>query len=93
MRSPALLASGVPPQTPGYLSQDKGNGFLTFLCDSGVAVQGGIPMTAQGKGAAPSPCKRPKVLLPTLVLPPAFILASNIPAGGSRPINRAGGGL
>ncbi len=48
-------------------------------------------MTAQGKGAAPSPCKRPKVLLPTLALPPAFILASNIPAGGSRPIRRAGG--
>ena len=48
-------------------------------------------MTVQGKGAAPPPCKRPEARLPTLISPSAispsarlaFILAENIPAGGS----------
>ncbi len=52
-------------------------------------------MTVQGKGAASPPCKRPEARLPTLsptFLHPAFILAANIPAGGSRPVRRAEGG-
>ncbi len=83
----------------GYFHQDKGKGFLTFSCQFGPTVQGGIPMTVQGKGAASPPCKRPEVRLPTLrpaflhasFLHPAFILAANIPAGGSHPARRAEG--
>ena len=47
-------------------------------------------MTVQGKGAAPPPCKRPEVRLPTSDA--AFILALNIPAGGSRSVNQRHGG-
>jgi len=89
MRWPSWQAAGALPRTPGYLDQDKGNGFLTFACDSSCAVQGGIPMTVQGKGAASPPCKRPETRQPTMRLPHAFILAINIPAGGSRPIRNA----
>ncbi len=43
-------------------------------------------MTVQGKGAASPPCKRPEARLPISENAPAFILAINIPAGGSRNI-------
>gem|GEM_PF-3595212 len=46
-------------------------------------------MTVQGKGAASPPCERPEARLPTLRI--AFILATNIPAGGSCPIHRSEG--
>jgi hypothetical protein len=46
-------------------------------------------MTVQGKGAASPPCERPETRLPDLIPPHAFILAINIPAGGSRPIRNA----
>jgi hypothetical protein len=86
-----LPAAGAPPRTPGYFSQDKGKGFLTFVGEPDGAVQGGIPMTVQGKGAALPPCKRPEARRPTRSRPPAFILAANIPAGGSRRFRRATG--
>ncbi len=73
----------------GYFPQDKGKGFLTFSCQPVSTVQGGIPMTVQGKGAASPPCERPEARLPTLRI--AFILAANIPAGGSCPIRRSEG--
>ncbi len=51
-------------------------------------------MTVQGKGAASPPCKRPEARLPTLrpiFLHSAFILAANIPAGGSCPFRSTRG--
>ncbi len=87
---PAAKAGGFTPGPPGYLGQDNGKGFLTFWRHGRDTVQGGIPMTVQGKGAAPPPCKRPEVRLPTSDA--AFILALNIPAGGSRRVNPRHGG-
>ncbi len=53
----------------------------------GLAVQGEIPMTAQGESAVASPCKRPKGLRP---LPPAdLILVKNTSAEGSLTLGRA----
>ena len=86
MQARPIPAPGVPPRTPGCLNQDKGNEIFTFLGETSSTVQGGIPMTVQGKGAALPPCKRPEARLPALrpaFMCPAFILALNIPAGGS----------
>ena len=49
-------------------------------------------MTVQGKGAASRPCKRPKTLWPILEQYHAFILAINIPAGGSGLLNQCSAG-
>jgi hypothetical protein len=91
MALPASPSAGALPRTPGYLGQDKGNELLTFLGKGGRAVPGGTPLTVQGKGAASPPCKRPETRLPPLETPPAFILATNIPAGGSC-LHRVAGG-
>ncbi len=74
---------GALPRTPGYFCQDKGNDILTISPDVGDAEQGGIPMAVQGKGAASPPCKRPEARRPTMDVRSVFILAPNIPAGGS----------
>lgn len=84
MRPAPSAPAGALPRTPGYFSQDKGNEEFTILAQGKTTVQGGIPMTVQGKGAALPPCKRPEARLLKANIPDPFILALNIPAGGSR---------
>ena len=81
---------GALPRTPGYLGQDEIKEMLTESSQNGGAVQGGIPMTAQGESTASPPCKRPEARCSSGA-DRNFILAINIPAGGFRRVRSAGG--
>lgn len=83
----AQKEGGQPPRAFGALPRDiyrqyEINDFLMLTSQNGWAVQGGIPMTAQCESTAPPPINRPEARCRSYA-PLDFILAINIPAGGS----------
>ena len=89
MRLAPSAPTGALPRTLGYFFQDKGNEEFTLLAQRKSTVQGGIPMTAQGKGAALPPYKRTEARLLTAKISHSFFLALNTLAEGFRPCGKA----